>query len=306
MVDLRHLSYLIALAEEGTVTAAAERLGIQQPPLTRQLRALEDRVGVPLIHRLPRGVELTEAGKLLVEEGRVLTARLEQALQAARRTARGEQGRIAVGFTSSAGFHPLVPNVIRAFRDKWPGVALALEEWGTVDLVEAIRHERLDIAFVRMPGTTAAGLVLEDVLDEPMLIAVPAGHRLARDIPEVGIPLAALADETFIMYRRSAGPGLHDAVIAACVAAGFSPRVGQETPRTVSTLSLVAAGLGISVVPASMRRMDAGNVLYISIASPGLYAPIQLASRRGEPSRAVRNFREIVRRMAQSAAAGAA
>ncbi|WP_205520840.1 LysR family transcriptional regulator [Propylenella binzhouense] len=302
MIDLRHLAYLVAVADEGTITRAAERLGIQQPPLTRQLRALEERVGVPLIHRLPRGVELTEAGKVLAEEGRVLTGRLDRAIEAARRTARGELGRLAAGFTSSSGFHPFVPAVIRAFREEWPEVALGLEEWGTVELADLVRHEHLDIAFVRTPSSVAPELALESVLDEPMVLAVPAGHRLAADPPEAGIRLADLAEETFVMYRRSAGPGLYDTVIAACVAAGFSPHVGQETPRTLSTLSLVAAGFGISVVPASMRRMDAGNVVYVPIAAPGINAPLQIVYRRGDRSRAVQHFRGVVRRMARTAA----
>ena len=158
------------------------------------------------------------------------------------------KGRIAVGFTSSAPFHPLVPRVIRAFREVHPLVTLTLEESGTTELVAALRSEQVDVAFIRTPVTSPEGLALTPLLDEPMLLALPATHPLtAGSADGAALALADLSAETFILYRRPSGPGLYDAIIAACHGAGFSPRIGQEAPRIVSTLNLVAAGLGLGI-----------------------------------------------------------
>jgi DNA-binding transcriptional LysR family regulator len=220
-------------------------------------------------------------------------ARTEDAVAATRRAARGEAGRIGIGFTSSASFHPFVPRAIRAFREAHPLVALTLDESGTTELVEALRGRVLDAAFVRSPVGESADLAVRPLLDEPMVAALPSGHRLsAAGDP---LPLAALAGETFILYRRPVGPGLHDAIIAACDRAGFSPTIGQEAPRMLSTLSLVAAGLGVTLVPQSMSRLEAEGVAYRALdAAAQLKAPLNLAHRRDEISAAVRRFLALV------------
>jgi DNA-binding transcriptional LysR family regulator len=292
-MELRHLRYFVTVAEEGHVTRAAERLGIQQPPLSQQIRALERELEVQLFHRKPRGVELTQAGRALLDEARAILARADHAVAAARRAARGEAGRIGIGFTSSASFHPFVPRAIRAFREAHPLVALALDESGTVELAEALRREAIDAAFVRSPIAESEGLIIRPLLDEPMVAALPSGHPLSAD--DALLPLAALAGETFVLYRRPVGPGLHDAIIAACDRAGFSPQIGQEAPRMLSTLSLVAAGLGVTVVPASMSRLEAEGVAYRPLdPAAQLVAPLNLACRRGESAPAVRRFVALV------------
>ena len=298
-MDIRHLRYFAAVAEEGHMTRAAERLGIQQPPLSMQIRALEAELQVQLFRRKPRGVELTPAGEVLLAETRTILRQIEHAVMTVQRTARGEAGRIGLGFTSSASFHPFVPQVIRAYREAQPLVAFNLEESGTTELVEALLAGRLDAAFVRSPILAHAGLAVHPVLDEPMVVALPQGHGLAYSLGSP-LALAELAAETFVLYRRPVGPGLHDAIIAACDRAGFSPTIGQETPRMLSTLSLVAAGLGVTLVPESMSRLAAGGVAYRALAaSAGLSAPLNLAHRRGEPAAAVRRFVALVRRTAQ-------
>jgi len=300
-MELRHLRYLVAVAEEGHVTRAAERLGIQQPPLSQQIRALERELDVLLFRRKPRGMELTQAGATLVDEARAILARVEAAAAAAKRTARGEAGHIGLGFTSSASFHPLVPRAIRAFGESHPLVALALEESGTVELAESLKAERIDAAFVRSPVAEGDGLAVHPVLDEDMFVALPTGHRLA-GADGTPLPLGELAGEIFILYRRPVGPGLHDSIIAACHRAGFSPRVGQEAPRMLSTLSLVAAGLGVSLVPASMRRLQADGVAYRALdRAAQLTAPLNLAYRRHEASAAVHGFIALVQRTAAAA-----
>jgi DNA-binding transcriptional LysR family regulator len=298
-LELRHLRYFIAVAEEGHVTRAAERLGMQQPPLSQQIQALERELAVILFRRKPRGVELTDAGHALLTDARAILAHVDHAFAATRRTARGEQGRIAIGFTSSAPFHPFVPRVIRAFREAYPLVALTLDESGTTELIQDLRNERVDAAFIRTPVADPMGIAINPLLEEAMLVALPATHALAADATD--LPLTALAAETFIVYRRPSGPGLYDAIFGACHAAGFSPIIGQEAPRIVSTLNLVAAGLGIAIVPASLARMQMDGVIYRPLRSSGQpRAPLLLATRRGDTGAVVRRFLDVVKRMART------
>jgi DNA-binding transcriptional LysR family regulator len=297
-MELRHLRYFIAVAEERHVTRAAERLGMQQPPLSQQIRALERELDVQLFRRKPRGVELTDAGAALLADARAIFERIDHAFATTRRTARGELGRISVGFTSSAPFHPFVPRVIRAYREAFPRVSLTLEEGGTIELVEHLRSERIDAAFLRTALASEEGLAVTRLFQEAMVIALPREHPLASPGgADKALPLKALADETFIVYRRHTGPGLYDAILSACTRAGFSPHIGQEAPRIVSTLNLVAAGLGISLVPESLQRMRMDGVAFRHLSGAAQpKAPLYLASRRGETSSAVGKFLQLVRR----------
>ncbi len=297
-MELRHLRYFVAVAEEGHITRAAERLGIQQPPLSQQIKALEAELDVQLLRRKARGVELTEAGRALLADARAVLTQVDHAVATTRRTARGEEGRIAVGFTSSASFHPLVVRAIRRYRDAYPLVSLALEEGGTTELADAVRREQLDAAFVRTPVGDTSELVVTPLLDEEMIAALPTGHTLAQHRgPAAAVPLKAFAGETFILYRRRLGPGLYDAIIAACHSAGFSPRVGQEAPRMFSTLNLVAAGLGVSIIPASMQSLHMDGVVYRRLKGAPVTAPLQLAYRRGDAGPAVGRFVELAQRI---------
>lgn len=285
------------------MTRAAERLGIQQPPLSMQIRALEQELDVQLFKRQPRGVELTEAGAAFFDRARAILDQVERAFATTRRTARGEQGRVAVGFTSSAPFHPFVPRVFRAFREMAPLVSLVLEESGSSELVQGLHNEEIDAAFIRSPVADVVGLMVRPLLEERMLVALPNGHALADGTRRRGtttsrqppLPLAALATQTFVLYKRPGGPGLYDTIITACRGAGFSPRVVQEAPRIISTLNLVAAGLGVSVVPESLSRLQMDGVVYRRLEdNPHLTAPLILACRRGENAAAVQRFIDLV------------
>jgi DNA-binding transcriptional LysR family regulator len=302
-MELRHLRYFIAVAEEKHITRAAERLGMQQPPLSQQIRALERELDVQLFRRKPRGVELTDAGSALLTDARAILTHIDHAFATTRRTARGEQGRISVGFTSSAPFHPFVPRVIRAYREGLPLVSLTLEEGGTMELLEYLRNERIDAAFIRTVLASQEGLVVDLLFQEAMVIALPQEHALARRAAaDEALPLKALAGETFIVYRRHTGPGLYDAILSACHKAGFSPRIGQEAPRIVSTLNLVAAGLGVSLVPESLQRMHMDGVAFRHVSGAVQpKAPLYLASRRGETSTAARKFLQLVKRSTHKA-----
>lgn len=281
------------------MTRAAQRLGIQQPPLSQQIRALETELDVQLLRRKPRGVELTDAGTAFLERARAILDQLERATATTRRTARGEEGRVVVGFTSSAPFHPFVPRVIRAFRELSPLVSLALEESGSSGLVQGVINEEIDAAFIRSPVAGVGGVTVRPLLQERMLVALPSGHALAR-AKAAPLPLAALSNETFILYKRPGAPGLYDTIITACRSAGFSPEVGQEAPRVISTLNLVAAGLGVSVVPESLRRLQMDGVVYRRLTdSAELRAPLILACRHGENAAAVQRFIDLVQSAAE-------
>ncbi|MFL9922858.1 LysR family transcriptional regulator [Herbaspirillum lusitanum] len=300
-IDLRLLRYFVAVAEEGHLTKAAQRIGIQQPPLSQQIRALEKELGVTLFNRLPRGMELTDSGQALLTDARAILAQMDATVAGVRRIARGELGRIAVGFTESASLHPFVPSVIRAFRQAAPEVVLTVEESNTNELVEALRKKQLDLAFVRSPVGDAGGVTIETVLVEEMVLALPASHPLAGNGRRKSVALAALAEEAFIMTRRPSGPGLYDTIIAACRAAGFSPRVEQDARKNLSTLSLVAAGLGVAIIPASMMHVNAEGVIYLKLnAAPGLSAPLHLAYRDGEASGVVGKMIAEARKIAAS------
>ncbi|SKA31939.1 DNA-binding transcriptional regulator, LysR family [Enhydrobacter aerosaccus] len=294
-MELRHLRYFVAVAREGHITRAAEKLHIQQPPLSQQIRALEREIDAPLFLRHPRGVTLTDAGRCFLADAEAILAQAESAKIRARRTARGEAGRIAVGFTTSAPFHPLVARAIREFRQNRPDISFVLEESSSAELVSALRDERLDIAFIRSGLVDPQGIDVHALLHEETAVAFPARHPLAK---RSRVTLKDLADETFILYRRPDGRGLYDVIIAACSAAGFSPHVDQEAPRIVSTLNLVAAGLGITIVPASLSRLPLEGVTYRPLqGKPPLRIPLNLACRRDERSAATLAFIDLVRRL---------
>jgi DNA-binding transcriptional LysR family regulator len=303
-MELRHLRYFIAVAEEKHMTRAAERLGIQQPPLSMQIRALEQELDAQLFRRQPRGVELTDAGLAFLDRARAILDQVDRAVATTRRTARGEEGRVVVGFTSSAPFHPFVPRVLRAFREVAPLVSLVLEESGSSELVQGLHNEEIDAAFIRSPVADVVGLTVRPLLEEKMLVALPTGHIFARRSSfsrSVLLPLSELAKETFVLYKRPGGPGLYDTIIAACKSAGFSPRVGQEAPRIISTLNLVASGIGVSIVPASLQRLQMDGIVYRKLEDmPQLTAPLILACRRGENAAAVQRFLDLVLTTAQN------
>jgi DNA-binding transcriptional LysR family regulator len=295
VMELRHLRYFVAVAHEGHVTRAAEKLHIQQPPLSQQIRALEREIDAALFVRHPRGVSLTDAGRSFLADAEQILAQAEHAKIRARRTARGEVGRIAVGFTTSAPFHPLVARAIREFRGNRPNVSFVLEESSSGDMVSGLRDDRLDVAFIRSGLVDPEGITVHPLLQEDMVAAFPARHPLTK---RTRLTLKDLADETLILYRRPDGRGLYDVIIAACAEAGFSPHVGQEAPRIVSTLNLVAAGLGITIVPASLSRLPLEGVTYKPFTGrPGIKVPLNLACRADERSAATLAFIDLVRRL---------
>jgi DNA-binding transcriptional LysR family regulator len=263
---------------------------MQQPPLSQQIKAMERELDVQLFHRKPRGVELTDAGCVLFAEARTVLALLERALETTRRTARGEQGRLCIGIAPTALFHPQVPRAIRDFREAFPLVSLTLEEGLSHEVVERLSSDRMDVAFVRNAAIHVDGIVVHPLLVEPLVVALPSHHGATRSKRESALSLESLADDPFVLTGPP-GTGLYDEAVAACRAAGFSPRIVQLAPRITSTLGLVAAGLGVALVPESLQTMKMDGVVYRRLK--GVRQPkafLGLASRKGDRSAVLLRF----------------
>jgi DNA-binding transcriptional LysR family regulator len=294
-MELRHLRYFVAAAEELHFRRAAERLGIAQPALSQQIQQLEQEIEALLFHRLTRGVELTDAGRAFVEDARIILDHVEQAKAKAQRVARGDQGMIRIGFTGSASFNPLVPGVIQDYRARFPGIAVSLIESGSSQLVDSLRAGRVDAAFIRSPSREVDGLFVVSIIEEEMLIALPSRHDLAAS---ASLSLEALSGEPFILFPRANSPEVFDNIVLACRRAGFSPKIIQQAPEVASALNLIAAGEGVSIIPASMQHMQPQGVAYRAILGDAPRVPLSLAHRSNEPSAAVRNLAALARRTA--------
>jgi len=294
-MELRHLRYFVAVAEEGNITRAAERLGIGQPPLSQQIHALERELDVKLFHRTGHGVVATDAGKALLVDAKRLLDDVDQATLNAQRAGRGETGHLHLGFTASAAFHPIVRALVREFRNAYPGVGLTLTEGTTAHLLAQLDEGRIDLAFLRPGVHSFAGVVLRDIASEPMKAVLPVTHPLAQ---RTRIPLSALAQEPFVLIPRAASPMLHDEIVSACRHAGFEPMPGQQAPQLSTVVSLVAAEFGVSIVPASVSQFHAEGVTYVDIADAKVRSKLALASLEGNPSTKVGNFLELARQAA--------
>src|SRR3954465_4314316 len=261
-MELRHLRYFLAIAAERHFTRAARRLGIAQPPLSQQIRQLEEEVGTPLFTRTPRGVTLTPAGEAFLPHADAALRAAHRARIAARRVRHGDLGTIRIGFTSAASLNPLVPAAISAFRQAYPDVELRLVVQATTALPAQLSQDVIDAAFARPTSTERESLRAIPLPDERLWIALPAAHALAT---RKRLRLGELGTEPFILYPRANGSLLYDAIIAACQNAGFSPRVIQEAPQMASMVSLVAAGVGVTLVPESVCQLRPAGVRYVAV-----------------------------------------
>lgn len=259
-MELRHLRYFVAVAEELHFGRAAERLRIAQPPLSRQIRDLERELGTPLFERGSRGVSLTVAGRAFLPEARLTIAQAERAQRTAQRAAQGEAGRLRVGFVDAATHSGILPDVLAFFRMHLPSIGLSLLEMDAVQQADALRDGRIDLAIVLSPPPDAdRWLRVETVYSDPLILALPRGHRLAS---RARLSTADLANEAFLLFPRPVAPTLHDEIIARCRSARFSPRIVQEAVGWHTIVSLVSAGVGIAFVPRSLRAARQGNTVY--------------------------------------------
>ncbi|WP_354682532.1 LysR family transcriptional regulator [Cupriavidus necator] len=275
-MELRHIRYFLAVADERNVTRAAERLGIGQPPLSQQIHALEEELGVKLFRRTGHGVVLTEAGEAFATDARRILHDTRAAVEKAQSAGRGEIGRLNIGFTGSAAFNPVVSRLIRAYRQDYPNVVLTLAEGNTSELLAYLNDGRVDVAFVRLSGQSPAGVQLQHIAVEPMKVVLPATHPLAK---KRRISLDALAEDHFVLLPREASPTLHDVIVGACKQAGFDPIAGQEAPQLSSVVNLVAAEFGVSLVPASVCQIQVEGVVYRDIVGTSISIRLALASR---------------------------
>ncbi len=289
-MELRHLRYFVAVAEELHFGRAAQKLHLSQPPLSMQIKALETEIGVQLLTRTRRKVELTTAGHVFLREARDILARAVQAAVWARQAGRGEIGELAIGFISIADYNVL-PLVLSEFRKRHPAVRLNLREATSDAQVRDLLERRIDVGFVLAPVVDAA-LSVRPVLREPLVVALPEAHPLA----QMRSPLALhrLADEAFILFPRHMAPGLYDDVVSFCRSAGFSPRVEQEAVQMQTIISLVSANLGVALIPASMRNLGRAGVVYRNLREKSPEPEISLAWRATDQGPALTRFLECV------------
>ncbi|GBC62264.1 LysR family transcriptional regulator [Desulfonema ishimotonii] len=291
-MELRQLRYFMAVAEERHFGRAAKRVCISQPPLSMQIRNLEAEIGVQLFRRTTRRVELTEAGAAFLREVRSVTEKLEAAVETARRVAGGAAGRISVGFVGPA-MDAFLPGVIREFREHAPGVILSLAEMDTRAQLDALGAGRIQAGFVRLFRHELPGLRAEPIFREPYVLAFPPGHRLA---DYECVPLAALKGEPMILYPRQIQPALYDRIMAACAEAGFSPDIVQEAVTKKTTLALVAAGLGLALVPESSAQFRPADLLYRPVSGPLPMVEIALVRKKDAHAPALDRFIRIARK----------
>lgn len=302
-MELRHLRYCVALAEEQSFSRAAVRLRIAQPALSRQIKALEQEIGVELFRRLSRGAEPTDPGRVFVESARAILAEVDGAVQKTRRVARGELGLLRIGFTASASFNPFVTRAIRDYRTQYPGVEVELVEEATSSLLSMFRAGRLDVAFVRPAPGEVDHLWSMPVLGEPLVVALPSGHQHAS---RRRIDLKSLAREEFILYPRRNGRALFDLIVSVCEDAGFSPHILQIAPQLTSVVNLVATGIGLSIVPASMAQVATTGVVYRPLARNAALAQITLVRTPSPVSTPAVLFTDLVRKMVAKGKGGKA
>ncbi|MGA0533552.1 LysR family transcriptional regulator [Hansschlegelia sp. KR7-227] len=286
-MELRHVRYFLAVAAEKNFSRAAARVGIAQPPLSGQIKNLETEIGARLFHRIPQGAELTAAGEAFFEAVKGFPALAERAVHEARRAARGERGSIRVGFTGTAAFETVVSSSIRGFRRAFPAVELTLEETNSSRLAEALGAGDLDVGFLRSASSDDERLQFRPLTRKKMLAVLPASHPAADSNP---VRLEDLRDDAFVLTPREIGTAMYDAIVSSCRDAGFEPTIGQSAPQIISVISLVAAELGVSIVPSAARHLGLPGVVYRDIAGDGPTVDLSLAFRRADTSPVVRNF----------------
>jgi DNA-binding transcriptional LysR family regulator len=291
--ELRLLRYFVVVAEERHFARAAERLGIAQPPLSQQIRKLETQLGAQLIDRSRRPIELTDAGRALLAEGRLALAHGERGFAAARRAAAGELGVLRVG-AMQAALNGIVPDVVRAYRRERPDVRLELVEEGTAGQIAELLEGRLDAGFVRGPIDEPA-IAVETLIDDPLVAAVPDEHPLAQ---KNNINPVSLATEPLVMWARTAAPTTYADVVQLFREHHIQPPVAEESTRIQTVLALVAAGAGVALLPASFANLHRRNVSFRPLRGPLPHRPLALAWRAGETSPTLSSLLLITRRVA--------
>jgi DNA-binding transcriptional LysR family regulator len=287
-IELRHLRYFLAVAETLHFGKAAARLGMAQPPLSQQIRTLENILGYRLFDRTTRGVQLTTVGRYFLERTRNTLERIDQDVKMTRRLGAGQEGVLAVGFSGSVMFTEL-PLAIEQYRRAYPKVELQLHELVTAEQISALKAGNLDLAFLR-DGDPDDSIEMEPFLRERFVAILPKRHRLAE---KSSLRPSDLQTEPFVFYARTMGPLAFDRMMACCEADGFRPRIVQDTPQWPTALRLIAAGLGVSIAPACVTSLVLPDIVYISLRSAHRTS-IDIGRRRSLDNPAADAFLRIV------------
>jgi DNA-binding transcriptional LysR family regulator len=291
-MELRHLRYFVAVAEELHFTRAAARLHIGQPPLSQQIQALEEEVGATLLDRSRRWVRLTEAGKLFLEDARRILALSENAAETARRAERGEVGELRIGFTYSTPFTGIFASVINTYRKQFPHVALSLKEMSTIHQIQALNERALDIGFVRPPNVEIpAAVQLTTLRYDPLMLVLPANHPL---VHKTTVTAKELVHEYFVMFLQSAGTGTYPQIVRLCRDAGFEPKIAMEAREASTIIGLVAAGCGITILPESFKCIRIKGVRYRSLSGANTQMQLMVATRVNESTPQIESFLHLV------------
>jgi len=256
-MELRHLRYFIAVAEERNIGRAAARLHISQPPLTRQIQQLEEELGVQLFNRTPRGMELTPAGELLLDEARNIHAVIEQATERTQRAGQGKFGRLDVAIFGSA-ILDTIPRLLADFREAYPDVKVVLHSMRKEEQLEALRQRRISVGFNRLI-TPSPDYTLELITTETLLLALPENHPLAQ---HASVDFKALANVPLILYPTGGRPNFIDKALSLFQQTGVEPNIAQEVGDAVTAVSLVSKGFGVSLVPQSSKALSLPGLTY--------------------------------------------
>lgn len=286
-MEHRYLRYFVAIARTRNFTRAAEELGISQPPLSQQIQRLEREVGTPLLRRLPRGVELTEAGEAFYVDACQILALTDAAMEKVKGIARGINGSLSMGIASSDAFHPTIFALLHQFQQSHPGVRVQQREGNMATLMSALREGELDIAFIRLPCEHSKVFNLRIIDEEPMVIALHRSHPLSG---EKALRLDKLQDVPLVLFPESIAPGIYELVYNSCLRAGIDMNRTQQASQLSASLSMVAAGFGFSLVPKSMMCISHPDVTWHPIAGTAVTTDIAIAWRRFERSRTVKAF----------------
>lgn len=286
-MELRYLRYFVAIARTRHFTRAAQELGISQPPLSQQIQRLEREVGTPLLRRLSRGIELTEAGEAFYEDACQILALSDAAMEKVKGIARGINGSLSMGIASSDAFYPGIFTLIRQFQQSHPGVTVHQLESNMATLMAALNDAELDLAFIRLPCENSKVFNLRIVAQEPMVIALHHSHPLAA---EGTLRLEQLRDVPLVLFPQEIAPGIYELIYNSCLRAGVDMNKVYQSSQLSSSLSMVAAGFGFALVPESMMRITYPEVTYHDIAGAQVTTDIAIAWRRFERSRTVKAF----------------
>lgn len=279
-MEIRHLRYFVAVAEELNFTRAAERLHIAQPPLSTQIKALEEELGAELFVRDKRRVFLTQAGQELLERARNILSATADARTAVRSAATGALGRLSLAYTASAMFTERLPAALRQFRAAHPQLELTLHEMASLDQFAALHERTLDVGILRKPDVLPPdGVTIEPWYHAPLVAAIPRTHALAR---RVGLRMADLRGEPLITYPRDAGIGLYWPVLRLCANAGFRPQIVKEAREPSVMIGLVSAGVGIAIVPADTQCIQLEGVTYQQLQDKDAVSTLYLAYRAAD------------------------